>query len=101
MARYRKKPVVIEAFQMTKDIWKTNVGWPQWAREAWDKTPAEGAIWYDNGKVYCGTLEGVHEVTFGDWIIKGVADELYPCKPGIFNQTYERAGDMPTGGSQE
>ena len=92
MPKFRKKPIVIEAFQMTNAIWKTNEGWPQWAREAWDKSPAEGAIWCDDGKVYCGTLEGVHEVTFDDWIIKGVKEELYPCKPDIFEATYEPVG---------
>ena len=90
MAKFRKKPVVIEAFQMTEDIWNTNIGWPQWAREAWDKAPAkEGAIWYNDGKVYCGTLEGVHEITFDDWIIQGIKNEIYPCKPDIFEATYE------------
>ena len=92
MGKYRKKPVVIEAFQMTKAIWNTNDGWPQWAREAWDKLPAEeGAIWCNDGTVYCGTLEGVHKITFGDWVIRGVADEIYPCKPDIFEATYEAA----------
>lgn len=92
MAKFRKKPVVIEAFQMTKDIWRTNDGWPQWAREAWDKDPSEGAIWCEGEKVYCGTLEGVHEVTFDDWIIQGVMGEIYPVKDEIFRMTYEAVG---------
>ncbi len=93
MAKYRKKPIVIEAFQMTRHIWPTNDGWPQWAREAWDcdRGPSEGAIWCEGGKVYCGTLEGVHEVTFDDWIIQGVEGEIYPCKPSVFAATYEGA----------
>ena len=35
------------------------------------------------------TLEGVHTANVGDWIIKGIQGELYPCKPDIFEQTYE------------
>ncbi len=89
MAKYRKRPVVIEAFQMTKAIWRTNDGWPQWALEAWDKDPSEGAIWFNDGKIYCGTLEGIHEIKFDDWVIQGIANEIYPCKPAIFKQTYE------------
>ena len=89
MPQFRKKPVVIEAFQMTKAIWKTTAGWPQWAFAAWDRKLSEGAIWFDDGKIYCGTLEGVHEVQFDDWIIQGIAGELYPCKPDIFDATYE------------
>ena len=38
-----------------------------------------------------GTLEGPHEVTPGDWIIRGVKGEFYPCKPDIFEMTYEAA----------
>lgn len=87
--KYRKKPIVIEAFQMTKDIWNTNEGWPQWALEAWDRDPSEGSIWCADDKVFCGTMEGVHEVTFDDWIILGVVGEIYPCKPDVFEMTYE------------
>ncbi len=91
--KYRKKPIVIEAFQMTKSIWNTNAGWPQWAREAWDKDPSEGAIWTDQDGIYCGTLEGVHVVTFDDWIIQGVEGEIYPCKPSVFEATYEAVNE--------
>ena len=41
------------------------------------------------GKLVIETLEGVHLSSAGDWIIKGVAGEFYPCKPSIFDQTYE------------
>ena len=37
----------------------------------------------------CGTLEGAHRITFGDYIIQGVRGEIYPCKPDIFKKTYE------------
>ena len=80
MAKYRKKPVVIEAMQF------------QWAGS------------FDEYQAFCPflkrvstdaaiipTLEGDMYVSIGDWIIKGVAGEFYPCKPVIFEATYEEA----------
>ncbi len=90
MKKYRKKPIVIEAFQITRHIWPTDAGWPQWAREAWgSRDPSGSAIWREGGKIYCGTLEGALEITFDDWVIQGVKGEIYPCKPDIFDATYE------------
>ena len=43
-----------------------------------------------NGRPYIATLEGDHLVTPGDWIITGVKGEHYPCKPDIFEATYEK-----------
>lgn len=43
----------------------------------------------NEGKIYIETLEGVMTATEGDWIIKGVNGEFYPCKPDIFEKTYE------------
>jgi len=71
--KYRKKPVVIEATQWFK------IG----DHPAVEKHDREEGF----GKVY--TLEGEHTVTPGDWIITGVKDEHYPCKPDIFEMTYE------------
>lgn len=80
MAKYRKKPVVIEAVQFTgKD---ESVDWllPQLiSRE----------IGRSASKLYIKTLEGVMEANIGDYIIKGINGEFYPCKPGIFEKTYE------------
>lgn len=100
MAKYRKKPIVIEAFQMTLERRWDNSEWPNWLNEAWQREPGENAIWIDPDapisrgrksadQLVCGTLEGVHRITFGDWIIKGVEGEIYLCKPAIFEQTYE------------
>jgi len=93
VAKYRKKPVVIEAFQMTKERRWDNSEWPNWLHKAWNREPSEGAVWCEMGKeqLYCGTLEGVHKIDFGDFIIKGVKEEIYPCKPDIFEATYELA----------
>jgi len=94
VARFRKKPVVIEAFQMTqKERWD-NSHWPNWLNQAWQKEPGENSIWINSDDntgetLVCGTLEGVHKITWGDWIIQGVKGEIYPCKPDIFEKTYE------------
>lgn len=68
---FRKKPVVIEATQ-------------------WFKNGDHPSVWMDfAGNGFINTLEGVHIVTPGDWIITGVKGEHYPCKPDIFEMTYE------------
>jgi hypothetical protein len=93
--KYRKKPVVIEAFQMTEERRWNNVDWPEWLHKAWNEPDfCEGALSIDpddpaKERLVIGTMEGVHRVTWGDWIIQGVKGELYACKPDIFEQTYE------------
>lgn len=97
MTHYRKKPIVIEAFQMTKERRSDNADWPLWLNEAWQKENDEpGSLFPKNfpnsdgtDELCIYTPEGVHLVTFGDWIIRGVKGELYPCKPDIFAATYE------------
>lgn len=93
MARYRKKPVVIEAFQMTEERREDNSEWPNWLHEAWNKDEGEkGRLTVRNkGYPYLAieTLEGVMDIDWDDWIIQGVKGELYPCKPDIFEATYE------------
>ena len=93
MAKFRKKPVVIEAFQMTKEGRWDNSEWPNWLHEAWNRSAGEGGMWCVDGgeELFCGTLEGVHRVDFGDFIIQGVKGEIYSCKPDIFEMTYESA----------
>jgi hypothetical protein len=77
--RYRKKPVVIEAMKWdgTSDSFREIT---DWADDVWGK---EGA------SLIIPTLEGDHQAMPGDWIIKGVKGEFYPCKPDIFEATYE------------
>jgi hypothetical protein len=75
--KFRKKPVVIDATQWFK------MGDHPEVRPLYDST----------GKGWVSTLEGGHEVTPGDWIITGVKGEHYPCKPDIFEATYERVED--------
>lgn len=91
--KFRKKPVVVEAFQMTKERRHDNSEWPEWLHRAWNKDPGEGAVWMrlsPRGERMCiGTLEGVYTVSWNDWIIQGVDGELYACKPDIFKKIYE------------
>lgn len=95
MGFYRKKPVVIEAFQMTKERRLDNSEWPEWLNEAWNKDVSEPnsvfpeIVGISNGKIQIRTLEGIHTVSWGDYIIQGVNKELYLCKPDIFEKTYE------------
>ena len=80
MPYFRKIPVVIEAVQ-----WFEDGDHP----EVFVHTTG-GQVWV-NGQSYVETLEGRHLVTPGDWIIKGVKGEFYPCKPDIFALTYVEA----------
>ena len=98
MLKYRKKPVVIEAFQMTPEHRKSNGAWPEWMHRAWNLEINEpgclSCVDYPHSdgtdQLQITTLEGVMRVQWGDWIIQGVKGELYPCKPDIFEATYEK-----------
>lgn len=82
MDRFRKKPVIVEATQWFKHGDHPAVR----PVSPWDTVTRPCPSEYG----WCPTLEGGHIVSPGDWIIKGVAGELYPCKPDIFAATYER-----------
>lgn len=84
--KYRKKPVVIDAWQFTfenKDMVFHNL------REINNNIRPDGTL--DSPKLIIPTLEGDMTESVGDYIIKGVNGELYPCKPDIFDKTYEPA----------
>jgi hypothetical protein len=99
MPLYRKKPIEIEAFQLTEETRHSNQDWPQWMHEAWQLKPhTYGAIFpaklpNSDGKdgLVIVTIEGEMRVSIGDYIIQGVYGELYPCKKEIFEKTYEKA----------
>lgn len=78
MKRYRKKPVTIEAVKWAGD----NIS------EICKFTGRDVAHLLVEGQLYIQTLEGVHHASVGDYIIKGVRGEFYPCKPDIFHETY-------------
>ncbi len=91
--KYRKKPVVIEAVQFepgyyTKAVWfsEGNLTVPIDSDSDWTCEQCENTA-RKHGNIK--TLEGFHIVCPGDYIIKGIKGEFYPCKPDIFKQTYE------------
>ena len=85
MAKFRKKPVEIEARQVTDDNAHALANWIK----------SNGAVAFasrgagDDLAVYIDTLEGRMQASIGDWIIRGVKGEFYPCKPDIFDATYD------------
>ncbi len=121
--RYRKKPIVIEATQWSKngdhpeDYSRSHAGFEDGALRTFSPAERRAQRWEGdvvgyfrhpdvNGKEHCkycyqimnehgwiDTLEGGHIVCPGDWIITGVKGERYPCKPDIFAATYEPAGE--------
>ena len=88
MPSYRKRPVVIEARQFTTN---NEAGSPQmdelvnWINQG----RSTAGAWHNGTDLFIHTLEGEHRAIVGDWIIRGVAGEFYPCKPDIFKATYE------------
>jgi len=84
--KYRKKPIVVEAvrwdgreetYQQLLKRWKT------------DRVVRIG----ENNSLFIHTPEGVMEAKVGDFVIRGIKGEIYPCKPDIFKETYEEVGD--------
>lgn len=88
MGKYRKKPVVIEAFKWTGG--PDQIEDPEWIIDAIKKgTVRFDMIQRNEAALLIDTLEGTHRANQGDFIIRGVQGELYPCKPDIFAATYE------------
>jgi hypothetical protein len=96
LAKYRKKPVVIEAFRYGIN------GWPDWFHDKHitnDIVTFRGdedyAPFDHSENIWCEikTLEGVMRGDYGDFIVQGVNGEIYPCKPDIFEKTYEYVGE--------
>ena len=86
--KFRKKPVVIEAFQ-----WKGEVAIPSWCV---DRAKLIERYDSETGDVrpvvlQIETLEGSMFASRGDWVIRGVKGEVYPCRADIFAETYEAA----------
>jgi len=77
--KYRKKPVVIEAIEWTGE----NMDAVRTFCLGFRRTT------FAPGRVYIETLEGVMAANVGDYIIRGIKGEVYPCKPGIFAATYD------------
>lgn len=95
--KYRKKPVVIEAVQLTKELALQYFSQPYNKRtfRIFDKFELSGSYHLGDKMVndayfLIETLEGRMKCSLNDWIIKGVNGEFYPCKPDIFEKTYEK-----------
>ena len=106
MPMFRKRPVVIEARQLagaTGDVhgvyqWiesHTSGSFEPLAVLGGDVPAPKSGVSIDpgTGELLIATLEGVMRASIGDWIIRGVAGEFYPCKSDIFEATYERVAD--------
>lgn len=93
MAKFRKKPIEVEAVRVAEVIHRSIIAieWaelPAWFLEAFQL----GRVRIRPDFVLIDTLEGVMRGEDLDWIIRGIKGELYPCKPDIFEATYEAVG---------
>jgi hypothetical protein len=89
MGLYRKKPAVIEAHRIGDDGWPDSIWQGVNENKIILHLDSAGHPKQTVGHVEIHTLEGVMRGEIGDWIIKGVKGEFYPCKPDIFAATYE------------
>lgn len=94
MGTYRKKPVEVEAWQIRRlftEHQDSPAFLPPPLQEAYEKGHLGFVGRYPEGHLDIWTLEGTMRGGMEDWIIRGVKGELYPCKPDIFEATYESA----------
>lgn len=90
MSKFRKKPVVVEAMQFRPASALTgNLDYAVEFDDWMVANQGERKCRYVGDTLVIPTLEGDHTASPGDWIIRGVKGELYPCKPDIFAATYE------------
>lgn len=87
MPKFRRKPVVIEAVKFDGS-WKNAQEILRWMGGGVHDASASAPYWAAN-KLYIPTLEGEMTASSGDWIIRSVKGEFYPCKPDIFNAIYD------------
>ena len=84
--KYRKKPVIVEAWEFTRESIKVADSWVRrYRNDIILFSQYGGEVLYIEIK----TLEGTMRAVLGDYIIKGIQGEFYPCKPDIFEKTYE------------
>jgi len=97
MAKYRKNPIVVEAYQwfQVSEFIEGHSRDVDYYRspsiDGQEKCKHCDVIMHDHG--WIDTLEGGHIVCPGDWIIKGIVGEFYPCKPDVFEKTYDWVAD--------
>lgn len=85
--KYRKKPAIVEANKLTRNF-AEEIG--QWIGRENITSMGVGEFQEDSCYIGIKTLEGTMMADEGDYIIKGVKGEFYPCKPDIFELTYEK-----------
>lgn len=82
--KYVKKPIVIEALK---------IEWGSRKTDLLDFAGMENVYQNEFGEVFIKTLEGNMKVSVGDYVIKGIEGEFYPCKPNIFKKTYSEVDE--------
>jgi len=85
--RFRKKSVVIEAMQFT-DL-NSYLAIVAWMKNCRDTSALADEVRYSSPIMTLHTLEGTMAANPGDWIIRGIKNEFYPCRPDIFEASYE------------
>lgn len=85
--KFRKKPVVIEAVRWDNSM-EAYKEIQEWKPEQFP------SAFHPDEKLRIVTLEGIMEASVGDWVIRGVKGEIYPCKPDIFDATYDPVIDL-------
>lgn len=96
MPKFRKKPVVIEAVRTRDALLAASRDWmsmPPWLRDGYE----QGLVLFVPEAALIQTAEGTMRADLDDWIIQGVKGELYPCKPDIFEATYDPVPDCAPG----
>lgn len=90
--KYRKKPVVIDAFKWTGD--QTQTEDPEWIIEAMKKGDVQITTGEEGCKMHIKTIDGTMTADLGCYIIRGIHGEIYPCKPEIFEATYSEEKEV-------
>lgn len=86
--KFRKKPIVIEAIKWNGYL--EHIIYPDWFENGFSQN---GCMHSQGNEIKIDTLEGIMTVSPGDYIICGIKGEIYPCKPDIFEATYEEVRD--------
>lgn len=91
MAKYRKLPVVIDAVQWSGNVFDEVTDWISAALST--GVGEVGGIFRLGDEIHVFTIEGTMKAQPGDYILRGIKGEIYPCKPDIFKNTYEKVAE--------
>jgi hypothetical protein len=89
--KYKRRPAVVEAFQMTEEHRGISTNWPQWLCDAWANSSNDIYSFFreNDGVFKIRTLEGLRVINVDDWIIQDAEGELYSCSSDVFEKIYE------------